>query len=40
MVISKVGWAALIAGVLILTAYGATAVLTDPEVTHWVKWGL
>tara|TARA_B100000029_G_scaffold21511_2_gene21741 strand:+ start:283 stop:501 length:219 start_codon:yes stop_codon:yes gene_type:complete len=40
MVVSKVGWAALIAGVLILTAYGANAVLTDPEVTHWEKWGL
>ena len=38
--INKFGWTALIVGVFILTGYSANAVLTDPEVTHWEKWGL
>ena len=35
----RIGWISLVAGFIILAAYGAYAFLTDFEVDSWEKWG-
>jgi len=35
----RIGWISLVAGFIILAAYGAYAFFADFEVDSWEKWG-